>query len=104
MPNTEKQTYWWELTASQKEGKLVLTWEDSAEFRAQQDKIVVYKYNSFPTDPNSEIEKEHWADHEKGKKKSWETGHPYLPPMYVAWIAETYPHGPYKHVVKLVVS
>jgi len=97
---TAEKSYTWVLTTFERQGNLWLNWQTNAPFRAQQDRIVVFK-NGFPRDAGGNSEKWKYAD---AKNSPWDTGLNYGADWYCARIAQAAPNGAYQYVEQIVTK
>ena len=97
---TDEKSYTWKLTTYEKQGNLFIEWSTDAPFRAQQDRIVVFK-NGFPTDAGGSSEKWEWAD---ASNSPWDTGLTHGDDWYCARIAQAAPNGPYVYMEQIVTK
>lgn len=99
---TVDQSYNWKLTTYEKQGNLFIEWDTSADFRAQQDRIVVFQ-NGFPSDAGGSSKAWTWAN-STSPAGGWNTGLTYGDDWYCARIAEKAPNGGYVYVEQIITK
>lgn len=82
---SNEATFTWYLEAYEQEGNLFLKWSTNAPFRAQEDKILVYK-NGWPSNPDSSAETWNYAEKDRSP---WNTGLRWGSNWYCARIAQS---------------
>ncbi|WP_430410093.1 hypothetical protein [Kordia sp.] len=97
-----KKTYSWELVTFEKQGKLWLEWRTDAPFRAQKDKIEVYK-GKWPHNPDSEATAWTWAE-SNSPVGGWNSGIEFGSDWYCARIAQKAPDGPYVYMEQIITK